>query len=407
MKTRENKKHETRQRQEQCRLQNKARLERALSAIGLLTSFRALPAAVRNEALKKLPSIPEVCIEPSAVGCRAAEQLKKNIDLLLQESSEYTTNGRIILLSDILLAGSVPIGFRSLLSAPLSKKQKLIIKDATLKAEIFLKEKLAPALEWLWSQIMISFAIHSRIDQGILQCIPNKTPGVRPENPLFRLNISCHEPRAVSVEIDGRVRRAYQYGLSWRDQGIRWSECNGELVDLDHGRKYPIFIQAHGLQRLRERLPFSMQSEAFVNFTLLESLNELSVVERKGKGFLIELRLRGYRIGYLVAQVAQDKIVVTTFLFLTMKGTPEYRLLEQKLRLSRQDIEHMGLDSITTFLSPDVRADESLTKVLEECGCGSLLALGRDLFHDRPASNSANELKRFLGILAKDHQKLS
>jgi hypothetical protein len=108
-----------------------------------------------------------------------------------------------------------------------------------------------------------------------------------------------------------------------------------------------------------------------------------------------------------LARAVEDKIVVTTFLFLTMAGTQQHRLLREKLRLSRRDIEYEGLDRLETFLTPDVLADEDLVKVLEDAGCGSLLALARDGFPDTVVGCRAEELKRFLRITDGGGQNLS
>src|SRR5207302_802619 len=90
--------------------------------------------------------------------------------------------------------------------------------------------------------------------------------------------------------------------------------------------------------------------------------------------------LRGIRAvscdGCLVARVVGNQVVLRTFLFLTMEGTPEARELSRRLGLSRPDIEYEGLDRLETFLSPSFRADAELAELLRECGCGSLLGIG-------------------------------
>jgi hypothetical protein len=131
---------------------------------------------------------------------------------------------------------------------------------------------------------------------------------------------------------------------------------------------------------------------------LLCSLDEPRVVERSGDGYLLDFHLKGTRVGYLPARVVGGKLVVTTFLLLTMAGTPEGRLLRQRLRLSRPDVEYAGLDRLETFLAPDVLADGELARALEDCGCGPLLQLARDGFPHAALEGRAEELRRFLRI---------
>jgi hypothetical protein len=152
------------------------------------------------------------------------------------------------------------------------------------------------------------------------------------------------------------------------------------------------------LHRLRERLAASAMPEVFVHLGLMTSLAELTVVDRDGDRYLVAFHFLGIRIGYLVARVVEGMILITSFLLLTMEGTPEGRLLRQRLRLTRRDIEHERLDRLETFLTPDVLADKDLVRVLEESGCGSLLALARIGFPHVAVEGRAEDLKRFLGI---------
>jgi hypothetical protein len=103
--------------------------------------------------------------------------------------------------------------------------------------------------------------------------------------------------------------------------------------------------------------------------------------------------------------VAQETIVIITFLFLTMTGTPESRLLREKLRLHRPDIEYLSLDRLETFLSPDILRDEELVALLEESGCGSLLNLARSHFPYEVLKERAREIRQFLRLPDKPNQK--
>jgi hypothetical protein len=199
------------------------------------------------------------------------------------------------------------------------------------------------------------------------------------------------------VDIDGKPRPAFQCGTPWSLKGIRWYEIDGRALGLDGARSYPVYLQAHALRRLRERLAPSLIPETVITMGLMWSLPESTVV-RRGGDYLIAFSLTGIRVGYLVARVVAGLLVVTTFLFLTMKGTPEGQLLREKLGLSHRDIEYEGLDRLETFLAPDVLADKALVKVLDESGCGSLLELARDGFPHKAVAGRAEDLKKFLQI---------
>jgi hypothetical protein len=218
--------------------------------------------------------------------------------------------------------------------------------------------------------------------------------------------LKASEPRLVRLEVDGQVRPAYQCTVPWLLEGIRWMDCDGAVFGREPGRRYPILLQSHALRRLRERLAVSLITEVSLNMGLTYSLSEPSVVERQGDRYLLDFHFGGSRVGYLVARVIGDQVVIVTFLFLTMEGTPESRLLRQKLHLSRLDIKYEGLDRLETFLAPDILADEELVGVLEESGCGSLLKLARAGFPHTALDGRAEALRKFLQITG-GNQKLA
>ena len=51
-----------------------------------------------------------------------------------------------------------------------------------------------------------------------------------------------------------------------------------------------------------------------------------SGVRNANPEFLLEFRMGPDRLGYLVAHLLADKLILRTFLFLTMQGTPEAEL---------------------------------------------------------------------------------
>ena len=110
--------------------------------------------------------------------------------------------------------------------------------------------------------------------------------------------------------------------------------------------------------------------------------------------FLVEFRLNGIKVGYLLGQVVGQDVLIDTFLFLTMDGTPEGTQLWKHLRLSRHDKEYLGLDDMETFAITDLRNDSELVSLLDTCGCGKLF----DLFHPLkdPVRGYAQELKAYM-----------
>jgi len=96
--------------------------------------------------------------------------------------------------------------------------------------------------------------------------------------------------------------------------------------------------------------------------------------------------------------VVEDKIVLVTFLFLTMEGTPENHLLKRTLGVASHDIRFTRLDRLETYLTADVIADERLMGVLEKCGCGQLRNLERIRSNEATERGRAEEIKQYLGL---------
>jgi hypothetical protein len=392
---REKKKLEKKKQQESRRLAKKRRLDRVLSALGLLDGFRALPAHRRAVVVQSLPSRPVVVIDPADRGRPDMKSLKAEIEGALEGASARTSDGQPIPLLDIFsICPALALGFSNLEPARLSLKRRLFVNVAEAKALAFFQAGIDPAHAWLEQEVMMKLLDHSRMDGGTYGCVADD-PAPIPGWPVFRLTLSRSAPREVRVEIDGQSRPAFQCVVPAWCRGIEWLQCDGEVLGLEKGRQYPVYIQSHGLRRLRERLPAQELTEAVLQIGLRESLAD-PLVKRRGDAYWFEYRLRDHRVGYLIARLVQDKVVFTTYLFLTMEGTPEARLLKEKLGLCRKDKEYVGLDRMETFLSPDILRDEELVRVLEECDCGPLLQLAREGFQHNSGGNRAETVRRFL-----------
>jgi hypothetical protein len=344
--------------------------------------------------------------QPAAAGHPDAEAVKKDLEQGLETARLQTDDGRTFPLADCSSVGWVlPQLFEYLAAAPLAPKHRRFLEEAAVKASAFQQEWLPWIEKALRVDIQFTMLRNSRIDQAVFGCL--LTPhSLQPGKPLFRLTLTRGEPRESRVEIEGKVRPVYQCGLpDWTD-GVRWLEADGEPFGLKKGRTYPVCIQSHALRKLTERFPTDWEVQVVVQHGLLESLASLAVAEEQGDAYLIAFHVRGLRLGYFVARAVQDRIVLCTFLFLTMQGTPEARLLGQKLRLCRRDIEHLNLDRLETYLSPDVLQDPQLVGLLEECGCGSLLELARHGFPYDTLTGRAEDLRRFLRV-TDGHQRPS
>ena len=94
-----------------------------------------------------------------------------------------------------------------------------------------------------------------------------------------------------------------------------------------------------------------------------------------------------------------DCVVVRTFKFLTMEHTPEARALHRQLRLTRRDVDWLGLSELAAFTQTDLSADPVLRPLLESCGCGHLFAMREEDLVPAPKPMAA-EVRRYLRLAA-------
>jgi hypothetical protein len=213
----------------------------------------------------------------------------------------------------------------------------------------------------------------------------------------LRVTLGAAPPHPGTAAVDGRPRPVYRCGGGMDSTGFRWIDWPPEAAGgSGDGPAVPVYVQAHALDRLHQRLPVGRSA---ANWSMLRSLASPVITRRDGDSLLVEYRLwdRG-RVGHLVVRRQPEAVVVTTFLFLTMQGTPEARRLFDALRLRRPDIEFTGLDDLRSFVNSDLADDPDLRPIFESCGCGALIQLRADGMPDhRP--RTAQALRQYLGDL--------
>ncbi len=214
---------------------------------------------------------------------------------------------------------------------------------------------------------------------------------------LLRITIFSAEPVVKHFMIDGHTRPAYRVGGPYQEPTVAWVNWAEADVRLGGGTgQYPVYVQSHAIERLHERVPFPWTWD--VHDAMFTSLLNPVVCDRRPGEVLIEYRYNGYRLGYFVARLVENEVVVTTFLFLTMQGTPEAKRLRDKLKLRRPDIEHLRLDEITTYCLTDLHADPELVAIFKECGCGHLLDLLTPEARAQVPTGFSREVRRYLGL---------
>lgn len=175
------------------------------------------------------------------------------------------------------------------------------------------------------------------------------------------------------VKIDGIKREVIRVGWSDVNGLVIYRSIDPHRVGLRHSCLCSVYIQHHALQRLEERLGIL---PGVIHHAIYELFGDKELVyQNQGASSLVEFRLYGVKIGYLVCSLAEDKIVIRTFLFLTNDGTPEGKRLSELTKLELLDKAYLGIDTLEGFLSFNIAEDARLSALFTEAGCGGLLDL--------------------------------
>jgi hypothetical protein len=206
-------------------------------------------------------------------------------------------------------------------------------------------------------------------------------PAPRPKGKP-KMVVSCEifivPARKSSVMINGLRRPAFQLGrvtnileklVDWVsvDVSLLYHFYKGNKKELD------IFIQSHALSRLRERLDL-LDQEA-INYALWENTHTIKQFETYNGYLLLPFKVFDIKIGYLVANVTDDKLLFRTFLFITHNSSPEGTRLRKITGLGKEDITYWHIDRLSTFVNLKEEKYPGLISLFAKAGLGNLMEL--------------------------------
>jgi hypothetical protein len=396
MKKRHKKVRDKERRRAQLRDRRWIRYEELLDWHGLANGFRALPSRLREWFWQHRYPHPEVVIGPSAADCPRSTEVKAALEEVLtlpfaESTTPVTTTDFLSIYLSLLPC------FRSFEALPEAHISAAYRDRALAAFGNFFESRVQRVLEELDGDLHKVCVWHTRIDEGFFWHTMDLQE-LADGRLLLRVELEWTRPEQIDVCLDGAPRPAFRSGTVKSDAGVTWACWPGAVLGLPATTAtLPVYVQSHALHRLRERLPVD-GCEQLLHMELGQSLDSPVLVKHREETLLVEYRVAGYRFGYLTARRLEDKIIITSFLFVTMEGTPEADALRRKLRLRRPDIEFHQLDRLETFLTTDLREDATLVALLTECGCGHLITLSREIFAELRGQGFAQDLRRYLGM---------
>jgi len=379
--------------------QRRRRYESTLRPLGLWDAFERIPRPYQEMLWKRKAPDPVLSFGKTLPDARADRGLRAALENSFRRALIHI-DGAPVAVRDFF---SIVAGLKMTMlhTRDVSKLPEAVVaflREARPRVERWFDEHLTNAFVSLVHALDFTTTPHTRLDTRLLATTLS-SPDTANGKFFVRATVSAVEPQTRRVSIDGAVRPVYRVAQTWGGLGVQWLAWDGRRLDHpDAHADFPLYVQSHALRHLQQRVNLP-QAAPYLHGWLAESLREPNIIERQGADLLVEYRLKGRRMGYLVVTPVEGILVVRTFKFLTMEQTPEARMLEQRLRLTRRDVDWLSLNELASFTQTDLRQDPILRPLLEACGCGHLFALDDDDYAPEPKAYAA-EVRRYLRIAA-------
>jgi hypothetical protein len=186
-------------------------------------------------------------------------------------------------------------------------------------------------------------------------------------------------PDKIHIYKEDKCRPVFRVCWGLALSGVKNCQASSSLFGIQNGgedRKLDVYIQAHAVQRLKERLDCMEIRDAYL--WLVASFHDLKVHKSKNGAFLLEYNIHGIVLGYLVAEIHEGVLVIMTFLFLTQTGTPEGEKLKELYGLGKLDVSYIALDKLSTYVLNDLCTNKALSEIFQTAGCQYLLDIYTD-----------------------------
>lgn len=225
------------------------------------------------------------------------------------------------------------------------------------------------------------------------------------KNPIgFTIDIYCQEAEKKFVTLDNIVRPVYRIGwpLPLAVKFMEWCEIHTDKFLFKHKygkRSFEVYVQSHAFDRMAERIDCIQLG--ILHLQLFLSIKDPEIIKGEHGRILISLKVTGMKVGYLLGEIAENKIIIKTFLFLTHNGTPEGDLLRKNTGLKKEDQIYLDMDKLSAFILTDMGKDQRLRKIFADAGCSSLFDVEHVDF-ERPEElkkrSIASLIKKYLGL---------
>ncbi|MUP39416.1 hypothetical protein GNY23_16470 [Labilibaculum sp. 44] len=193
------------------------------------------------------------------------------------------------------------------------------------------------------------------------------------------LKICSVEPRVSKVKINGIKRIVYQIGCQSVNDEPQWISISAaRLSGLYKGdeEELPVCIQNHALIRYFSRIK-PIGEDAAQSYIGISMRNKEPLIYRRN--VLFPIYYKDFKLGYFIAGPVCDKLVISTFLFVTQRGTPEGDKLEKLSGLSKEEITYWNIAKLEVFASSEMNPEQGIFTLFKECGLDYLFDVAKHI----------------------------
>lgn len=217
----------------------------------------------------------------------------------------------------------------------------------------------------------------------------------------FCIDIYSLETEKINITIDGKTRPAYRVGLViWEPMPhFDYITITSEQLKIDTEQIYDVYIQAHALERLIERVDNIFVG--LLHLMMYHSFKNLKFCKDTHGNYLFEFAIRDFKVGYFRGDIVDGKIILRTFLFLINNGTPEYEKLHANTGIEKEDTIYLAINKLSAFINSDIRNNERAKELFVNAGCESLFKLDNKIMYQGDGfkeKRNAELILNYLGL---------
>ena len=202
----------------------------------------------------------------------------------------------------------------------------------------------------------------------------------------YTIEIREFIPKKQMMKIDGHPRPVYPLCYAFANIGPQEISIPAKDIKLPvvfDKPEIPVFSQNHLLHRLSERL--DCIPNHLCQFWLFISLMEPKIKYFKGKILLEYYISTNIKLGYIILEFHNDRLLAKTFLLLSQIGTPEGEKLRELSGMEKDDLSYWAIDKLSTFQNSDLKDHPKTRAMIKNAGCANL-------FKEIPKTCEMNEV---------------